>query len=272
MATSSSDERNEIDSEPEDILSTSLETLYGYSPITHSAAGALFTYTSEASDGAVVSLRTPDTSSANWSLHAPSIWVAAIFLADHLPDLGLHERNDLRILELGAAAGLPGILIAKLHHGVRVTVSDYPDDQLIATLRANIERNDVGDRCRAVAYAWGSDVSSLSCGADADDGYDIVLAADTLWNSEFHAPFLQSLRMTLRRTADARVHLVAGLHTGRYTIQAFLDAAEKAGFHVASITERKVGDDDVRVPWDVTRADDERERRGWVVWISLRWP
>jgi len=77
----------------------------------------------------------------------------------------------------------------------------------------------------------------------------------------------------LARTLRARAHLVAGLHTGRYTLDAFFRAAREAGLVLVETTEREVLGEGRR-EWDVRRAeddDDERERRRWVVWCVLKW-
>jgi nicotinamide N-methyltransferase len=264
--------------EPEDILSTSLEVLYDYTPIVHSSAGSLFTYTIKSSLSSAnappqsITLRTPDTQSRNWSLHASSIWVSSIHLADHIDRLRLSSIKPITVLELGAGAGLPGILISICYENVLVTTSDFPDDLLIRTLSENVERN-LAHKCRVVPYAWGSDVSVLGIGGDDENaGFDVIVAADTLWNSELHHPFIETLRMTLKKTAEARIHLVAGLHTGRYTLQAFMDAIERSEFVFEDITEKDVNRE-VERKWDVTRAEDEdeKERRRWVVWMTLKW-
>ncbi|KAJ7224143.1 putative methyltransferase-domain-containing protein [Mycena pura] len=215
--------------DPEDILSSSLLTLYDYQPVTLSSAGSIFSFTSTAPDQTItkVTLRTPDTQAANWSLHASSVWAASRFLADHLHLLELSKHTSqcspgkrVKLLELGAAAGLPGILIAARNPQVSVTVSDYPDADLIRTLAENVAENGVSANCRATPYAWGSRPSDLFL----PDGekFDMVIAADTLWNPEFHGIFVESLKLTLERTPQSRIHLFAGLHTGRYTIQSFL--------------------------------------------------
>ncbi len=269
-------------SEPEDVLSDSLETLYDHAPIALGSAGSLYTYQAQ-NGGPTVALTTPDTQAANWALHATSIWSASIYVADHILDLQIDRRakqaaeegRTLNILELGAGAGLPSILIAKNYQDVLVMCSDYPDNALIRTLEENVRRNDACSRCRVVPYAWGSDPSVLlPPGATTDDApaFDIILAADTLWNSDTHHLFLDTLKRTLRRSPDARIYLIAGLHTGRYVLQSFLRLMSGAGFVTEELTERRIGATDER-PWSVDRAEgeDERERRRWTVWVVFKW-
>jgi EEF1A N-terminal glycine/lysine methyltransferase len=271
-------------SDPEDILSNSLETLYGYTPITHSSPGSHFTYkrvrpyvNRPDEPPLEITLSTPDTHAQNWSLHASSIWVSSLYIADHLEDLHLdtatpiNDGHPLSVLELGAGAGLPGILIAKTYPHVHVTSSDYPDAALVRALRDNVLRNGAADRCRVVPHAWGADIADLIAGP-RPPAFDVILAADTLWNPELHALFINTLRAALARSDRARVHLVAGLHTGRYTMQSFMCAVQQVGFQVVEATEREVHGSGVR-PWSVEwmEEEDERERRRWVVWIVLKW-
>jgi EEF1A N-terminal glycine/lysine methyltransferase len=268
---------------PEDIFSSSLETLYDYRPITLASAGSLYRYTfNHQNIGSVnplnIALLAPNTLPANWSLHASDIWASSIYLADHIDQVNLDAlialisvqmHGKVHVLELGAGAGLPGILIAKLHaDAVSVTVSDYPDEQLIRTLSDNVARNGVSRSCRAIAYAWGTDPSCL---LQEQAGFDVIIATDTLWNPDLHSLFITSLQATLKRSPTARVHLVAGLHTGRYTLQSFMSAAQKAGFEVETLEKEIAGLR--RRLWSVERGggEDEKERRRWVVWMILRW-
>jgi predicted nicotinamide N-methyase len=269
---------------PEDIFSSSLEMLYDYQPITLASAGSVYRYTSNlqsigSKSPINITLHTPNTLPANWSLHASDIWASSIYLADHIDQvnldalitlIGVHTPEKVHVLELGAAAGLPGILIAKLYgDAALVTVSDYPDEQLIRTLSNNVARNGVSRSCHTIPYAWGSD---SSCLLREDISFDVIIAADTLWNPDLHSLFITSLQTTLKRSPMARVHLVAGLHTGRYTLQSFMSAARKAGFEVETALEKEVMGPRERL-WNVEGEgnEDEKERRRWVVWMVLRW-
>ncbi|KAL7280422.1 hypothetical protein ACG7TL_005350 [Trametes sanguinea] len=264
--------------DPEDVLADSLETLYDYVPVALSSSGSTFTYSSPLLSD-MITLTTPDTQAANWSLHATSIWRSSIYIADHLADLALDRHigrarsqdRPLTLLELGAGAGLPSIVIAKMYKDVLVTTSDYPDESLISTLSENVRRNEVSDRCRVVPYNWGSDATQLF--PQTSGGFDIVLAADTLWNLDLHAIFVDTLQRTLRRSPDARVYIVAGLHTGRYVINSFLRRMSDAKFVAESLVERSVSGSSNDRPWSVEHADeeDEQERRRWVVWMIFKW-
>ncbi|KAJ7781995.1 hypothetical protein DFH07DRAFT_865065 [Mycena maculata] len=264
--------------DPEDILSSSLLTLYEYHPITLSSAGSLYTYDSPDPSISKVTLRTPDTEAANWSLHASSVWAASRFIADHLEFLALPTHltrcppgNRVKILELGAAAGLPSIVLAKKFPEISITVSDYPDADLIRTLTDNVAANGVSLNCRAVPYGWGSDPSVLFL-SDDNEKFDVVFAADTLWNPDFHGLFIEALQLTLKRSTHSRVHLFAGLHTGRYTIQSFLNAVSAAGFELETAFENETNGER-RGLWSLDRAEseDESERRRWIVCLCLRW-
>ncbi len=273
-------------SDPEDFLSDSLHTLYDYRPITLTIAGGSFTYASHhncthdqldrCENATTIFLRTPDTAAANWALQASSIWASSIYLADHIGELHLDahlntassQGSTCRILELGASAGLPSILIAKLYPLASVTATDYPDDALIQTLSDNLERNDVMQTCSVVPFAWGTNPAPVLRGAAK---FDVVLAADTLWNCDLHEIFINALQMTLKKTAGARIHLVVGLHTGRYTIGSFLRRAMENGFDLDSVSELELTGS-VRREWDVNREnEDDQERRRWLIWIQLKW-
>ncbi|KDR80693.1 hypothetical protein GALMADRAFT_241090 [Galerina marginata CBS 339.88] len=269
----------------EDFFSDSLQTLYDYQPIALTASGGLFTYTftctldhqhpESCSQPFTISLRTPDTNAANWALHASSIWASSVYLADHqhIIDLDTHikSRNPeyaVRVLELGASAGLPSIVIAKLWPMVLVTATDYPDEALIKTLSQNVDRNGVAQQCRALPFAWGTDPSLI---LHAKEKFDVVIAADTLWNPDLHSIFIDALRSTLKKESSARVHVVVGLHTGRYTIQSFLRGVLEFGFDLERVEERAVSGSSIR-SWEVGRdGEDEQERRRWIIWIQLRW-
>ena len=262
------------ESSSEDILSSSLHSLYCYTPITFSSRHFIH----KASGLTLVS---PDTAPSNWALHASSIWIASLFLADHIEDVALmpfSQNEGACVLELGAGSGLPGILFAKRTSTklkVTVTLSDYPDEAILSCLEENIRVNNIPPaKVRVVGHAWGQSTSELGT-------FDIIFATDTLWNPHLHIPFCQTLSKTLRRNDHSRIYLVAGLHTGRWAIDRYLDKLGLFGLAVELVIERKVDgtldSQEVHVKpaereWKAERdGEEESERRTWVVWIVVKW-
>lgn len=117
------------------------------------------------------------------------MWQASVYLADHLP----RPLVGKRVLELGAAAGLPGLVTA---FGIKgdepevVVLSDYPDEGILAQLKANVELNggESGVRVEVVGHAWGTEDG-------LGDKFDVVLAADVLWMEEMHEALCTTLGM-----------------------------------------------------------------------------
>jgi len=264
-----------------EIFSDSLSTLYDYTAITLSSdPGSTFTYTNGST---TVNLKTPDTKPENWSLHASSVWISSIFLADHIHLLDLNRYrhpHKTRVLELGAGAGLPGILLAKIKHDVQVVLSDYPDEELIDTLRQNVASNISNGSVHVVPYDWTvGDVTPFH--VLYPNGFDVIIAADTLWNVDLHVAFLWSLESLLKHDVDdpstSSVHLIAGLHTGRWTIRAFLKAVEdRRRFRLHRVVEIRANSGKEATPeersWEVEReGEGESDRRAWVVSITMGW-
>ena len=180
--------------------------------------------------------------------------------------------------------------MAKASNGVEVWLSDYPDENILHRLNQNVMRNDLESRCRVVGHIWGSrDVVAspwnvspgnnlnyrapfeLAPSFDALTGiFDIVVAADTLWNRDSHLALLDSIMHLLKPSSESRAIIVAGLHTGRYTLQRFISLADETGFVFTAIREQRVHGTDER-PWDVEReGEDDSARRDWVVCMELR--
>ncbi|KAF8549411.1 hypothetical protein OG21DRAFT_1606431 [Imleria badia] len=119
LAKLTSDETQSLDTGPEeDILSAFLESLYGFTPITFSTAGSVFTGTYPTKPGRIPlpeqEIATRDTDPSNWPLHASSILY-------HLEELQIDAMTGtgtlavVHVLELGAGAGLPSILLARMY-------------------------------------------------------------------------------------------------------------------------------------------------------------
>jgi predicted nicotinamide N-methyase len=120
---------------------------------------------------------------------------------------GIFNVRDKRVVELGAGTALPSMMAALL--GAKsVTVTEYPSDALLATLRGNVERNvrrENGPKggeagfCEDVVvsgHAWGETTDEFAAGRK--HGFDVVIAADCLVGFFFSIhPFFSSLRVYL---------------------------------------------------------------------------
>ncbi|KAG8901208.1 hypothetical protein FRB99_005482 [Tulasnella sp. 403] len=208
----------------------------------------------------------PTTLPANWHLQADAVWRAALYLAEHPPDV-----KGKAVLELGAASGLPGLVLAKQACPSTVVLTDYPDPCIMENLQRNVDRNQLGNTVKVVGHAWGDSESldHLLTGPH-QDGYDVILGSDILWLTDQHDNLCLTLARTLKRSADASIHLLAGYHTARVTIKRFLGVAEKQGFMVKSLVQESVGEDRRR-GWQETEFEDEVESRQWLTSLVLVW-
>jgi len=142
-----------------------------------------------------------------------------------------------------------------------VTLSDYPDDGIISALEENVARNDLNGRVTVLPLDW-NNASSLK-----GKKYDRIVAADTLWSSELHLPFCQTLQAGLRLKAKA--HLLAGLHTGRYVLQNFMTVARDLGFVIDKLLEYHITKQETR-EWELEREGESNEDRvHWLLYIRL---
>ena len=85
-------------------------------------------------------------------LMAQFVWQSSITLADRIA-LGAICLEGKHVIELGAGAGLPGIVAALSKTPSHVTVTDYPDDAIVENILRNVAR--VGATCSVKGYSLG---------------------------------------------------------------------------------------------------------------------
>jgi nicotinamide N-methyltransferase len=151
--------------------------------------------------------------------------------------------KDKCVLELGAGAGLPSIICA-LRGARKVVVTDYPDLELIENLQYNIDHCEaLTDRSviQAEGYLWGNASDRLRVHLDGQsDGFDLLILADILFNHSEHQKLIDSLRSTLKKSADARA-LVFFTPYRPWLLEKdlrFFQLAEEASFHVEKLFEK----------------------------------
>jgi nicotinamide N-methyltransferase len=191
-----------------------------------------------------------------WGHH---LWNGARCTAAYLeaqPALVAHRS----VLELGAGAGLPALVCARLG-AAPVVASDYPDPELVE----NLSRNVTGAGAFAEGYCWGADPAALL--AHAPEGFDVLILADLLFNHSEHGKLVETVRTTMARTATA-VALVFFTPYRPWLLDrdlAFFDLVRAAGFVVEKVFEEKM--DEVMFKED--RGDEELRRT--VFGYTVRW-
>lgn len=131
--------------DPLDIFDTSLAAIFSVPPISFStySPSSLHTYNPPSSAAsplsAPIELRLAEPPANLTSLQANYLWLAGVYLADLLSLGEIDVGEGSRVAELGAGAGLPGIVAAR--RGAEVVSSDWGDPAILSTLHDNFERN-----------------------------------------------------------------------------------------------------------------------------------
>jgi nicotinamide N-methyltransferase len=265
------------------MASLGVDSLFGLPPITFDEE--TWKYTCPSRPDICLSLRRPKTADKNWALHADSIWIGGVHLADLL--LGatmpssyetiqlirtLISPTSARVIELGAGAALPSLALAagERRRSTPIVVTDYPDHSIISTIDHNAANNFVHGRVLTLRLDWKAPFSEdlkFEC------PFDVVLAADTIWNSDLHQDFLNVVEEVLRQGGHAI--LTAGLHTGRWTVQRFVEKLSARPTLRLSLFEEHLFRTDRDCETLETRVfnpeleEDEAERRKWVAVIVV---
>ncbi|KIX04066.1 uncharacterized protein Z518_07619 [Rhinocladiella mackenziei CBS 650.93] len=197
------------------------------------------------------------------------LWNAGQVISQYLEDNARQLVEGKAILELGAGAGLPGLVSAIL--GARkVVVTDYPDLELIVNLRYNIQHCDAIENKSAIVaegFLWGNSADSLKAHISPAAGFDLLILADILFNHSEHAKLLCTLRDCLKKTMDA-VALVFFTPYRPWLLDKdlhFFELARADGFVVNKILERTMD----RVMFENDRGDEELRKT--VFGYEVRW-
>ena len=125
-----------------------------------------------------------------------------------------------------------------------MVVTDYPDQELIANLRYNIDHcSALRDKSSivAVGYQWGSTLDTLKAHLGSDeDGFDLLILADILFNHSEHAKLLGTVRDCLKKTTES-VALVFFTPYRPWLLDKdlkFFELARADGFVVNKISEQ----------------------------------
>ncbi|GMM33178.1 S-adenosylmethionine-dependent methyltransferase [Saccharomycopsis crataegensis] len=137
------------------------------------------------------------------------LWNAGRFTAQYL-DSHPELIKGKKILELGAAGGLPS-LICSLNEPKKVISTDYPDLDLVNNIKINfqtLQEQHPGcydlNNVLVQGYIWGNDYGDLvkfikDDGGDAtsdvnDDKFDLIILSDLVFNHTEHHKLLKTCR------------------------------------------------------------------------------
>lgn len=301
-------------SDIEGIFEDSLLSLFDHRPIAFStpAPDQPYVYSPSAIQDINGNVTTPDTgpvvpvhlpiapSALHTTLQLTHIWLSSVLLADLIVSREIDVKDE-RICELGAGAGLPGIVAARM--GARGVIStdyavprseDGEGDDVLAVLRGNFRRSisDAeaveGKTWQVLGHTWGESVDGLlsSCATppsshqsqQALQKFTILFLADLLWTTSAHASLITSINNLLcPRTGTA--HVVAGLHQGRGAVERFkrswLDRTAVRGGWVKDLLEVQWD----HTGWEVLRdfrmkdstgvPEEGGDEHGTVVWFTI---
>lgn len=152
-------------------------------------------------------------------------------------------------------------------------MSDYPDPDLVSNLWLNIESTPLlkeEQKVVAEGYCWGADAAPLLAHLPTgENGFDVLILADLLFNHSEHAKLVQTVKVTLSKGPDAKA-LVFFTPYRPWLYEkdmAFFELMKEAGFTVEKVLEEKME----KVMFEKDPGDEELRRTvfGYVIkWAS----
>lgn len=233
---------------PEDVFETGLCLLFDHPPVAHGDPTRPLVVSVQLDHGQSIDLVLDLPSTNHVELQAQHVWDASFYLLSILfpsspsnpaspastatTTTGIELRGK-RVVELGAGAGLASV--AAVRTGAHtVLATDFPDEQILSTLRRNLFSNPPSRACEreggrrgVLGHEWGTSVDGLVRWNDGKR-FDVVLAMDLIWRSSLHRPLIDSL-VGLLEPDNGTAIVVSGLHSGRHVLDAFVDAVEARG-------------------------------------------
>ncbi|KAF8418996.1 hypothetical protein EV426DRAFT_678389 [Tirmania nivea] len=227
-----------------------------------------------------------------WGHH---LWNSGRVLAHYLERHASSLVTGKDVLELGAGAGLPGIVCGGFggaRRNSKVVITDYPSPPLISNIQYNIDHTPLLDQHRVFArgYLWGRDPTLLvpevieaelrellttphPTAAIAPTNtntniFSLLILSDLLFNHSEHHSLIKTILLTLSKsdpTACAAVFFTPHRPWLYEKDMAFFELAREAGLAVDKVLEEVLP----KPMFENDRGDRELRRR--VFGYKLRW-
>eukprot|EP00128_Syssomonas_multiformis_P011938 Colp12_sorted_trinity150504_noHs@27087 len=92
-------------------------------------------------------------------------------------------------------------MICAFNGAQKVTITDYPDKELIDNIEFNVDKNVTDPEQRKaisiMGYKWGYDACDLTAVAGGDQKYDVIIMCDLLSNHDQHYNLLKTTQQCL---------------------------------------------------------------------------
>lgn len=145
------------------------------------------------------------------------LWNAGKYTANFLDEHALALVQGKKVLELGAAAGLPSLVCA-INGADTVICTDYPDPDLLSHIQYNVDHCEgipQDTKVKVQGFIWGQDVRSLCYDeaeaetlpetVDEKDKFDLVILSDLVFNHTEHGKLLSTCRQSMKKNGVALV-------------------------------------------------------------------
>ncbi|KAI9891361.1 MAG: hypothetical protein M1814_002874 [Vezdaea aestivalis] len=221
----------------------------------HGGAGWGFRYRSELFGWMYFQLADPP-STQTFELFAHHLWNASIWMSNLIERSAVQTpfKNDVelivmdkRVLELGAGAGLAGVMSAKAGAS-KVVISDYPNQVIVDNIAKNVKSNipPKGKReCTTVTgLEWGELDTDFA--KTSKNSFDLILAADCVWIFDQHRALIETMLWFLTKSDSGIVAMFAGFHrpkgagqkNGRGIVKDFFEMCKDMGLIIDQAWEQ----------------------------------
>lgn len=145
------------------------------------------------------------------------LWNAGKYTADYLDKHAAELVTGKKVLELGAAAGLPSLMCG-INGASKVICTDYPDPDLLSHIQYNVDHCEgipASTDVKVSGFIWGQDETALCydelsetelpSSIEESAKFDLIILSDLVFNHTEHHKLLTNCRNALKKNGTALV-------------------------------------------------------------------